>query len=172
MLSFFTPDPGSASKNLSILTQKIVLVSKHSEIWSGFFIPDPDPDFLPIPDPGFRGQKGTGSRIRNTATLQATGCKNMKHEWLVMLPSPSSAWTGWSSTCSTWAASGTSGGSGSSASTTSPPSSSWPPPPHTTWSSGRIRPRTASARPSTYSGIEREREISLSSFVKPTNFYY
>jgi hypothetical protein len=27
------------------------------------FIPDPDPDFLPIPDPGSRGQKGTGSRI-------------------------------------------------------------------------------------------------------------
>ncbi len=25
---------------------------------------DPDPDFLPIPDPGSRGQKGTGSRIR------------------------------------------------------------------------------------------------------------
>jgi hypothetical protein len=24
----------------------------------------PDPDFLPIPDPGTRGQKGTGSRIR------------------------------------------------------------------------------------------------------------
>ncbi len=31
-------------------------------------IPDPDADFLPIPDPGSRGQKGTGSqiRIRNT----------------------------------------------------------------------------------------------------------
>jgi hypothetical protein len=26
-------------------------------------IPDPDPDFLPIPDPGSRGQKGTGYRI-------------------------------------------------------------------------------------------------------------
>jgi hypothetical protein len=25
--------------------------------------PDPDPEFLPIPDPGFRGH-GTGSRIR------------------------------------------------------------------------------------------------------------
>jgi hypothetical protein len=31
-----------------------------------FSIPDPDPDFLPIPDPGSRGQKGTGSR---SATL-------------------------------------------------------------------------------------------------------
>ncbi len=44
------------------LSQKIV--SNLSEIWSGFFIPDTD--FLPIPDPGSRGQKGTGSRIRNT----------------------------------------------------------------------------------------------------------
>jgi hypothetical protein len=26
---------------------------------------DPDPDFLPIPDPGSRGQKGTGSRIQD-----------------------------------------------------------------------------------------------------------
>jgi hypothetical protein len=33
--------------------------------------PDPDADFLPIPDPGSRGQKGTGSRIRisNTAKM-------------------------------------------------------------------------------------------------------
>ncbi len=54
-------------KEFRYLTHKIV--SKLSEIWSGFFIPDPDPDFLPIPDPGSRGQKGTGSRIRirNTA---------------------------------------------------------------------------------------------------------
>jgi hypothetical protein len=27
---------------------------------------DPNLDFLPIPDPGSRGQKGTGSWIRNT----------------------------------------------------------------------------------------------------------
>jgi hypothetical protein len=27
---------------------------------------DPDIDFSPVPDPGSRGQKGTGSRIRNT----------------------------------------------------------------------------------------------------------
>ncbi len=46
------------------------------EIWSGFQgcssrIPDPDPYFLPIPDPGSRGQKGTGSliRIRNSGTI-------------------------------------------------------------------------------------------------------
>ncbi len=40
------------------------MVSKLSEIWSGLFIPDPDPDLLPIPDPGSRGQKDTGSGIR------------------------------------------------------------------------------------------------------------
>ncbi len=62
--------PGSRIhiKELSILTQKIVF--KLSEIWSGLFIPDPDPNFLPIPDLGSRGQKNTGSRIRicNTAS--------------------------------------------------------------------------------------------------------
>jgi hypothetical protein len=31
------------------------------------FIPDPDPDFFHIPNPGSRGQKSTGSRIQNTA---------------------------------------------------------------------------------------------------------
>ncbi len=67
---FSIPDPGSASKNWSILTQK--LVSKLSEIWSGLFrigIRDPNPDFLRIPDPRSRGQKGTGSRIRICNTL-------------------------------------------------------------------------------------------------------
>ncbi len=62
--SFF--HPRSASKNLNILTQKIV--SKLSEIWSGLFIPDPDPDFfypsripgskrhrIPDPDPRKKG---------------------------------------------------------------------------------------------------------------------
>ncbi len=48
----FIPDPnflhpGSATKNL---TPK--KVTKHSEIWSGFLIRDPEPDLLPISDPG------------------------------------------------------------------------------------------------------------------------
>jgi hypothetical protein len=60
------------SKNLSILTQKIV--SKLSEIGSGLVIPDPDPDFLPIPDPGSRGQKGAGSRIRAFRLYQTNNC--------------------------------------------------------------------------------------------------
>ncbi len=38
------PDPGSASKSLSILTHKIISI--FSEIWSGMFIPDPDFDFF------------------------------------------------------------------------------------------------------------------------------
>ncbi len=38
-----------------------------------YFNPDPDPDFLPIPDPGSRGQKGTGSRIRNTVRNACIG---------------------------------------------------------------------------------------------------
>ncbi len=67
---FSIPDPkffhpGSTSKNLSILTQKIVL--KLSEIWSGLFIPDPDPDFLRIPDPGVKKALDPWS---GSATLQ------------------------------------------------------------------------------------------------------
>ncbi len=42
------PDPGSALKNLSILTQKNQ-------------IPVPDPDFLPIPDPGVKKAPDPGS---------------------------------------------------------------------------------------------------------------
>ncbi len=50
------------------------MVPKLSEIWSGLFILDPDPEFFSIPDPGVkkapdpgsRGQKGTGSRIQGS----------------------------------------------------------------------------------------------------------
>ncbi len=42
------PDPAISVKE-SIFNPKIV--SKLSEIWSGMFTPDPDLDFLPIPDP-------------------------------------------------------------------------------------------------------------------------
>ena len=60
--------PGSASTNLSILTQK--MVSKIQEIWSGLFIPDPDPDFLPIPDPRVKKAPDPGS---GSATLFDSG---------------------------------------------------------------------------------------------------
>ncbi len=55
------PDPYPHQRIEVFLTQKIVC--KLSEIWSGMFIPDPvyGSWFLPIPDPGYRGQKGTGS---------------------------------------------------------------------------------------------------------------
>ncbi len=58
-------DPGSATKNLSILTQKTV--SKLSEISSGLLIPDPD-FFYPsrIPDPGHKRAPDPGS---GSATL-------------------------------------------------------------------------------------------------------
>ncbi len=70
---YFIPDPnclhpGSSSKNLSILTPKktkkwFLNSTKYDPGWSSR-ISDPDADFLPIPDPGSRGQKGTQSRIR------------------------------------------------------------------------------------------------------------
>ncbi len=50
------------------------MVSKLSQIWFGLFIPDPDPEFLPILDPGSSGQKGTGFRI----LIRNTGIKNGK----------------------------------------------------------------------------------------------
>ncbi len=58
--------PGSSSKNLSILTPKkpkqwFLSPKKYDPGCSS--PPDPDADFLPIPDPGSRGQKGTRSRI-------------------------------------------------------------------------------------------------------------
>ncbi len=67
--NFSIPDPGwkwypdPHQSVLSIFTQKIL--SNLSEIWSGLFIPDLDLDFYPslVPDPGSRGQKGTGNRF-------------------------------------------------------------------------------------------------------------
>jgi hypothetical protein len=48
------------------------------------FIPDPDADFLPIPDPVSRGQKGTGSRIRTLVlnTLQEPLLVKYNYEYL------------------------------------------------------------------------------------------
>ncbi len=51
----------------------------------GSRIPDPDADFLPIPDPGSRGQKGTqpGSRIwiRNTDFWPGDGTEKIGANW-------------------------------------------------------------------------------------------
>ncbi len=51
-----TPGSRSTSKNWTILPKNTV--SKLSERWSWMYTPPP-----PIQDPGFRGQKSTGSRI-------------------------------------------------------------------------------------------------------------
>jgi hypothetical protein len=62
------PDPGSASKNLSILTpKKWFLSSRKYDLGCSSRIPDPDADFLPIPDPGVKKAPDPGS-----ATLVTT----------------------------------------------------------------------------------------------------
>jgi hypothetical protein len=53
--------PGSASKNLSILTQKWFLSSRKYDPGCSFRIPDQDADFLPIPDPGVKEAPDPGS---------------------------------------------------------------------------------------------------------------
>jgi hypothetical protein len=64
------PDPGSSSKNLSILTpqkrKKWFLSSKKYDPGCSSRIPDQDADFLPswIPDPGVKKAPNPGSRIR------------------------------------------------------------------------------------------------------------
>ncbi len=61
--NFFHPGYRIRIKKLKYCNPK-KFFTELSEIWSGLFIPDPDPDFFPIPDPGSSGQKGTGSLIR------------------------------------------------------------------------------------------------------------
>ncbi len=76
------PDPGSSSKNLSILTpkkaKKWFLSSKKYDPVCSSRIPDPDADFLlsRIPDPGVKKAPNPGSRIRfrNTASSASAGC--------------------------------------------------------------------------------------------------
>ncbi len=82
------PDPGSASKNLSILTpkkpKKWFRSSRKYDPDCSSRIPDPDADFLPIPDPGSKGQKGTGSRIPDPDPQHyyCTDQKVLKHQEL------------------------------------------------------------------------------------------
>jgi hypothetical protein len=74
------PDPGSASKNLGILTQKKpkhwFLSSRKYDPGCSSRIPDPDADLLPsrIPDPGVKKALDPGSwiRIRNIAYCTGT----------------------------------------------------------------------------------------------------
>jgi hypothetical protein len=66
---FSMPDPTCLHPGSRILIKEFQyfnpkkMVSKLLKIWSGLFIPDLDADFLLIPDPRSRGQKGTQSRI-------------------------------------------------------------------------------------------------------------
>jgi hypothetical protein len=59
--NFPIPDPGTEffPSRIRIKKCKFLTQKRHR-------IPDPDPDFLPIPDPGSKGSKGTGSRIRGS----------------------------------------------------------------------------------------------------------
>ncbi len=79
--NIFYPGSRSASKNLSIFNTKnwFLCSRKYDPGCSSWDrIPYPDPGFLPIPDPGSRGQKGTGSRIRNTKYVEWLRCRTSK----------------------------------------------------------------------------------------------
>ncbi len=94
----FIPDPGSKFfhpgsefcpsririKEFKYFNPKID--SKLLEIWSGLLIPDPDTDFLSIPNPWSRGPKGTGSWIRNTAQSYAQCCKYPGFREFISIP--------------------------------------------------------------------------------------
>jgi hypothetical protein len=58
-------DSGSAKKNLSNFNPQLFLSYRKYDPGCSFRIriPDPDLDFLPIPDPGSISKIGTGSRI-------------------------------------------------------------------------------------------------------------
>jgi hypothetical protein len=66
--------------------QKWFLSSRKYDPGCSSRIPDPDADFLPIPDPGSRGQKGTGSRIRirNTENIYELICRKI-HRFMNLL---------------------------------------------------------------------------------------
>ncbi len=75
---------GQFSKNYRTFTQKIV--TKLSKIW----VWDPGSGIRkkPIPNPGYRGQKGTGSRIRNTGSTHPSSWHSFKNS--------ADHWTHWS----------------------------------------------------------------------------
>ncbi len=70
---FFVSD--SHQRILRILTQK--MVSRLSEIWSGLFIPDLDPDFCPFRI-RIQGSKRHRIRIRKTAKI----CLKGSDQWV------------------------------------------------------------------------------------------
>jgi hypothetical protein len=75
-LTFFHPGSRIRIKEFKYFNpKKWFLCSRKYDPGCSSRILDPDPDFLPIPDPGSMGQKGTGSRIRirNTAFFLESG---------------------------------------------------------------------------------------------------
>ncbi len=103
-------DPGSASKNLSILSQKKwFLSSRKYDPGCSSQIPDPDADFLPIPDPRsqIQGSKRhripdpiSRIRIRNTA-LQYCCHEGATSNWIICYNHRSSTqgWLAWINVC-------------------------------------------------------------------------
>jgi hypothetical protein len=92
-LNFFSiPDPGSRVriKEFKYFNQKKWFLSSQKydpSFRSRIRIPDLDPDFLPIPDPESRDQKGTGSLIPDAgsgfATLEISGLLRLQGVALV-----------------------------------------------------------------------------------------
>ncbi len=88
---FFIPDPGSASKNLTYLStyfnpknRKFLSSRKYDPGCSSRIrIPDPDPDFLPIPDFGVRKEPDPGS---GSATLltKAVMCMYLEYVKIIL----------------------------------------------------------------------------------------
>jgi hypothetical protein len=72
------PDPEAASKNLTILTpkkkKKWVLSSRKYDLGCSSRIPDPDADFLPIPDPGVKRAPDLGSGSATLVDWRCIGC--------------------------------------------------------------------------------------------------
>ncbi len=85
---FSIPDPGSASKNLRILSQKWFLSSMIYDPGCSSRIRIPDPGFLPIPDPRSRCQKGTGSGIRDPGSWIRIRNTDFKIEIVTTLNTP------------------------------------------------------------------------------------
>jgi hypothetical protein len=77
------PDPGPRIririKEFKYLFLTLKIVSKLSEILSGIFIPDPDLDFLPIPDPRSRIQGSKKHRIPDSVPQNCLEGISLKH---------------------------------------------------------------------------------------------
>jgi hypothetical protein len=84
---FSIPDPGSASKNVSIFySKKWFLSSRKYDAGCSYRIPDPDPDFIPIPDPGSQIQGSKRHRIPNHGSGSATLLGTMFFSFLLSGP--------------------------------------------------------------------------------------